>query len=110
MVLKLIAKILVILLHLFSPVCYYLESKKADDKKSGKKIKESPTFLLMTLNFNIIYLYFLINGIFSNSGKIVSKSETELSSVSKQNPTVLDTFRRFRTEKLSKINGFRGSV
>ena len=76
-------------------------------------MKKSPTFLLMTLNFNNIYLYLLISGIFSNSeilGKIVSKNETELSSVSKQNPTVLDTFRRFRTEKPSKIKGFSHSV
>ena len=52
------------------------ESKLTDDKKSGKKIRKSPTFLLMTLNFNNIYLYLLISGIFSNSeilGTIVSK-------------------------------------
>ena len=73
-------------------------------------MKKSPTFLLMTLNFNIIYLYLLINGIFSNSGKIVSKSETGLFSVSKQNPTLLDTFQGLRTEKTSKFKGFRGSV
>ena len=67
----------------------------------------------MTLNFNNIYLYLLISGIFSNSeilGQIVSKNETDLSSVSKKNPTSLDTFRRFRTEKPSKIKGSRHSV
>ena len=82
-------------------------------KNPIKKMKKSPTFLLMTLNFNNIYLYLLISGIFSNSeilGKIVSKNETELSSVSKQNPTVLDIFRRFRAEKPSKIKGFSHSI
>jgi len=90
-----------------------LESKNADDKKSGKKRKKSPTFLLMTLKINYIFLYLLINSIFSNSeilGQIVSKNETDLSSVFKKNPTSLDTFRKFRTEKPSKIKGFRGSV
>ena len=75
--------------------------------------KKSPTFLLMTLNFNNIFLYLLISDIFSNSeksGKIVSKSETGLFSVSKKNLATLDTFRRFRTEKPSKIKGSRGSV
>ena len=75
-------------------------------KKSGKKIRKSPTFLLMTLKINYIFLYLLINSIFSNSeksGKIVSKNETDLSSVSKQNPASLDTFRRFQTGKPSKI-------
>jgi len=64
-----------------------LESKNADDKKSGKKIRKSPTYLLMTLKINYIFLYLLTNGIFSNSGKSgksVSKSETDLSSVSGQ--------------------------
>ena len=63
----------------------------------------------MTLNFNNIYLYILISVFFSNSekfGKIVSKNETDLSSVFKKNPLLLDTFRKFRTEKPSKINGF----
>lgn len=67
----------------------------------------------MTLNLNHIFLYLLINGIFSyseKSGKIVSKSETDLSSVFKKNPTSLDTFRKFRAEKPSKFRGFSHSV
>ena len=82
-------------------------------KKSGKKRRKSPTFLLMTLNFNNIYLHLLISGIFSNyeiPGQIVSKNETDLSSVSKKNPATLDTFRRFRAEKPSKFKGFSHSV
>ncbi len=82
-------------------------------KNPAKKIRKSPTFLLMTLKINYIFLYLLISGIFSNSeilGKIVSKNETDLPSVSKKNPTSLDTFRRFRTEKPSKINASRHSV
>ena len=87
-----------------------------DHPKLGEPLLhlDEPTlFLLMTLNFNNIYLYLLISGIFSNSeilGKIVSKNETDLSSVSKKNPTALDTFRRFRTEKPSKIKDFSYSV
>ena len=81
--------------------------------KIRQKIRKSPTFLLMTLNFNNIFLYLLINGIFSYSeitGKIVSKNETDLFSVSKKNPASLDTFRRFRTENPSKFMGFSHSV
>ena len=75
--------------------------------------KKSPTFLLMTLNFNNIYLYLLISGIFSNSeksGKIVSKNETDLFRVSEKNPAVLDIFQCLLTEKPSKIRGFSHSV
>ena len=82
-------------------------------KKSGKKIRKSPTFLLMTLKINYIFLYLLINSIFSNSeksGKIVSKNETDLSSVSKKNPAALDTLQCLCTEKPSKIKGFSHSV
>ena len=82
-------------------------------KNLVKKTKKPPTFLLMTLNFNNIYLYLLISGIFSyseKSGKSVSKSETGLFNVSKQNPTSLDTFRRFQTEKPSKFKGFSSFI
>jgi len=109
----LIAKIPDNFLQLFSPVSYYLESKNVDGKKSGKKMKKSSTFLLMTLKINYIILYLLISGFFSNSGKFrttVSKSETDLFSVSEENPASLDTFRRFRTEKPSKIKDFSHSV
>jgi len=54
-------------------------------KNQAQKIRKSPTFLLMTLKINYIFLYLLINGIFSNSenlGQIASKNETDLSSVS----------------------------
>ena len=81
--------------------------------KNPAKKRKSPTFLLLTLNFNNIYLYLLISGIFSNSeksGKIVSKNETGLSNVSKKNPASLDTFQCLQTEKPSKITGFKGSV
>lgn len=67
----------------------------------------------MTLNFNNIYLYLLISGIFLNSeilGQIVSKNETDLSSVSKKNPATLDIFQCLQTAKPSKIKEFRGSV
>lgn len=82
-------------------------------KKSGKKRRKSPTFLLMTLNFNNIYLYLLISGLFSNSGKsrkIVSKNETGLSSVSNKNPVSLDSFQCLRAEKPSKIKDSSHSV
>ena len=100
-------------LQLFSPVSYYLESKIADGKKSGKKIKESPTFLLMTLSFNNIFLYLLISGIFLEfwkNRKIVSKNETDLSNVSKKNPTTSDTFQCLWTDKPSEFKGFSHSV
>ena len=67
----------------------------------------------MTQNFNNIYLHLLISAIFSNSGKfgkIVSKSETGLFSVAKQNPASLDTFQYLWTEKPSKSKGFSHSV
>ena len=82
-------------------------------KNPAKKIRKSPTFLLMTLKINYIFLYLLISCIFSNSeqsGKSVSKSETDLSNISEQNPTSLDTFRSLRTEKSCKIKGFNHSV
>ena len=75
--------------------------------------KKSPTFLLMTLNFNYIFLYLLISSIFSNSeksGKIVSTNETDLSSVSKKNPASPDIFQCLRTEKPSKFKGCSHSV
>lgn len=104
---------MIIFTSTFSPVSYYLESKYADGKKSGKKIRKSPTFLLMTLNFNNIYLHLLISGIFTHSelsGKLVSKSETDLYSVSKKNPASLDTFQCLRTKKPSKIKVFGHSI
>ena len=67
----------------------------------------------MTQKINYIFLYLLINGIFSNSGKSgksVSKSETDLSSVSKKNPASLDIFQCLQTEKPSKTKDSRHSV
>ena len=58
-------------------------------------------------------LYFLVSSHkwhFLKFRKIVSKNETGLSNISKQNPTPLDTFRRFQTEKPSKFKGFSHSV
>ena len=67
----------------------------------------------MALKLTHILLYVLISGIFLNSGKsekIVSKSETILISVAKQNPASLETFQRLLTEKNIKIKGHRHSV